>query len=300
MNLGDELSATATLITGGVPVETSEFSNDVMVIPPIVLGAPPLNPSQWTANFAGFSATVTASGGATGPAFAFSIVSGALPTGMSIAAATGVISGIPTAAGTFTFTVQAQQNGAAGPFGQQSYTITINPAVTLSPASPLTNGAVNAAYSQTVTALGGTGNKTVTLSGTLPTGLTSNSPATNSLTISGTPTMAGPFNFTITAVDSLGATTGAVAYSITITNGITITKTSLPNWTIGQSYNQTITTTGQASAPVFTVSVGALPERPDAERQHRRDHRHAECGQHSTSPSRPPTSPPRPPRPTRW
>ena len=74
-----------------------------------------------------------------------------------------------------------------------SYALTINPALSLSPAS-LPADTVKMAYNQTITASGGIGNQTLTYSligGTLPTGLSISpaSPATNALTISGTPTM---------------------------------------------------------------------------------------------------------------
>jgi fibronectin type 3 domain-containing protein len=51
-----------------------------------------------------YSATLAASGGVT--PYTWSITSGALPAGLTLTAATGIIAGTPTAAGTFTFTVK--------------------------------------------------------------------------------------------------------------------------------------------------------------------------------------------------
>lgn len=50
-----------------------------------------------------YSSSVVPSGGT--PAYTFSIVDGALPTGLSINGSSGLISGTPTLVGTFTFSV---------------------------------------------------------------------------------------------------------------------------------------------------------------------------------------------------
>ena len=68
------------------------------------------------------------------------------------------------------------------------------------------------AYSETISAQGGTSPYTFALSGSLPTGLTLN---TSTGVISGTPTVAGTYNFTITVVDA-NAYTGSHAFSITV------------------------------------------------------------------------------------
>ena len=55
-----------------------------------------------------YSATLQATGGTT--PYSWSISSGSLPTGLTLAATTGVISSTPTAAGTFPFTVKVSDN----------------------------------------------------------------------------------------------------------------------------------------------------------------------------------------------
>jgi hypothetical protein len=72
-----------------------------------------------------YNTTLTATGGT--PPYTWSITNGTLPAGLSLAAATGAISGTPTATGTATFTIQVSA-------GAQSTTkvlsITVVPAAT--------------------------------------------------------------------------------------------------------------------------------------------------------------------------
>jgi hypothetical protein len=76
-----------------------------------------------------YTATLTASGGVT--PYTWSIASGALPMGLSLAGGTGVISGTPTATGTFSFT--ARVTGANGQSVTKPLNIIATPLVTLWP-----------------------------------------------------------------------------------------------------------------------------------------------------------------------
>ena len=81
------------------------------------------------------------------------------------------------------------------------YTITVNPALTLSPGT-LPADTINIAYNQTITASGGTG--TITLAVTnIASAIPGLSPEQRhgSMTISGTPTATGTETFTVTATD---------------------------------------------------------------------------------------------------
>lgn len=71
--------------------------------------------------------TLTVTGG-TGP-YLFSVTGNNLPPGMSLSS-DGVLSGTPTVAGTYSFTITAQDNSPTpGPFsGSQDYTLVIDPA----------------------------------------------------------------------------------------------------------------------------------------------------------------------------
>ena len=68
-----------------------------------------------------YSQTVTQTGGAA--PVAFSVSSGALPDGLALDSATGAITGTPTAAGTFNFTITATDSGNCT--GSQAYTVNV-------------------------------------------------------------------------------------------------------------------------------------------------------------------------------
>jgi len=108
----------------------------------------------------------------------------------------------------------------------------------------LPNGVAGAAYSQTLSAAGGTTPYTWSLtSGTLPAGLTLNA---STGVISGTPTAAGTANFTVQVTDASNGTDNKGLSILIASAGSppTVTTASLPNGTVGTAYNQSLTATG--------------------------------------------------------
>ncbi len=134
------------------------------------------------------------------PVGAFAISAGALPAGLTLNASTGAVSGTPTASGVASFTVRATDT--LGNVGTRAYSVNIGTvSLTVNPSS-LPASVVGRAYSQTVSATGGTAPYTFSVSaGSLPTGLTLNA---SSGVIGGTPTAAGAFSFTVQALDVNG------------------------------------------------------------------------------------------------
>ncbi|MFO0799159.1 MAG: Ig-like domain-containing protein [Gemmataceae bacterium] len=152
-----------------------------------------------------YNQTITASGGSN--TFTFSVSAGALPDGLTLSGA-GALTGTPTLSGTYNFTVRATD--AFGSTGTRSYTLVVP--LVLSPAG-LPNGTQGVAYSQTVTVAGGVAPYLFSVStGALPDGLTLDA---NSGAITGMPSVANTFNFTVTATNGAGRA-GSRAYSVVV------------------------------------------------------------------------------------
>ena len=212
--------------------------------------------AAWTKDKSGYSQTISTSGGTGAITYTTSV--GSLPDGLTLNSGTGEISGTPTVANTFNFTIKATDSLGANT--SKAYQIVINPAITVSPAT-LPAGQVGVAYSQTVSASGGTGAKTFSFTGTLPPGLGLDS---NSGVISGTPTTPGSYSFTVTATDTVSAT-GSQAYTIVIKQSTTTALVSSQNPSangIAVTFTATVSPVGApAGTPTGNVTFfdGATP-----------------------------------------
>lgn len=199
---------------------------------------------------AAYSQTLTSTG--TGP-FVWSVASGFLPNGLTISAANGIISGTPTIAGTYSFTVQSRDSKFD--FGSQSLTIIVYNALIISTTSPLPSGTTGTAYSQTLAATGGQAPYTwaITL-GTLHADF-----ALNSLTgaITGTPTVASSSSFTIQVTDAAFRTTTR-AFILDVYDSLTITTaTPLPEGTKDAAYSLTLAAAGGATPYTWALASGS-------------------------------------------
>lgn len=128
----------ATGALGGIPTESGSFSFSItatdaagclgtrfykMTIAaagclPITLDPVALPPGRVLEPYA---EAVTASGGV--PPYTYTVASGALPPGLLLDPATGLISGIPAVSGSFSFTIEAMD--AEGCLGSRDYSLTI-------------------------------------------------------------------------------------------------------------------------------------------------------------------------------
>ena len=189
-----------TVQDAGSPVQTKSVTVTLSVVAagsPLAINSTTLPggvPNQT------YNATLNATGG-TSP-YNWSLTSGTLPSGLSLAASTGIISGKPTASSTtsLTFTV----TDSSSPVQSKSVTLSLviaapaPPSLTISATLPA--GTANTAYSSPMSASGGTPAYTWSItSGSLPAGLTL---AATTGIISGTPSTSGTSNFTVTVSDN--------------------------------------------------------------------------------------------------
>jgi hypothetical protein len=158
---------------------------------------------------AAYSHTFPATGDT--PPDVFDITVGSLPAGLTLAAATGVVSGTPTGpAGTSTFTIRVTDSLAGT--ASVACSITVN-AQLIASTNNAPDGFLNVPYSHAWVATGGLAPITFQIqSGALPPGLSLN---TSTGLISGTPLQMGTFRFTIRATDALGNTSD-IAYGLPI------------------------------------------------------------------------------------
>jgi len=174
----------------------------------------------------------------------------ALPAGLTLSTA-GLLSGTPTAVGSFPITViVTDSNGCTGNGG--TYTLTIGcPTITVgNPAT--TTGTAGAAFSQTFTQTGAVNGATFTIaSGTLPTGLSLSSAGL----LSGTPTVVGSFPITVTVTDGNGCTGTGATYNLVINcQTITVTNPATTTGTVSAPFSQTFTQSGALGGATFTTA----------------------------------------------
>jgi len=237
-----QAAVTITATSQNTPSQTATVS--ITLYPALVISTTMLPSGQVGV---AYSAPITSTGGA--GSIAWSISAGALPTGLSISSTTGAISGNPTAFGTYTFTVSAQDATTTKIPTTATYTITIAAPTPKITTTSLPNGLAGTAYGQQLTYTGGNGGTAAfNYTGSLPAGLTLSSAGL----ISGTPTVASSgstYNFAVSV--TIGTQTSAVVnLSITIPAYPTVTTTTLPNGNIGISYSKQLTYNGGAGGTV--------------------------------------------------
>ena len=257
-------SASALAFADQPCVETHPASGIVLVCPAGTVGA-------------GYSQQLAVKGGdlgGNGPPFTYILRTGALPPGLSLTSS-GLISGVPTTAGTASFGIELQDNpgGCAGcgcvnrgTCAFRDFSITIGPGLSLSKDSrPV--GTIGVAYSNQIAASLVTSPSSSqpasnlswsVASGALPPGIALGA---NDGVLSGTPTTEGSFTFTVMAT---GNGSDTETYTIVVRTPVLITPVPL-TWAgkhgseIGIAIDAHLVATGGTGTFTWALAGGAPP-----------------------------------------
>jgi hypothetical protein len=265
---------TFTVIDSSTPVKTASLGLTLQITGPLAITATTLpNALTHTANQPAtpYSAQILTTGGA-GGAVSFSLISGALPSSITLNPTTGVLSSasVTDPAGNYNFTIQAVSAGPPSSTATQPFTLTLVPLFAGTTPNTLPGGTTGVAYSQNLTSIGGTAPDTYQLAPAItgnafPPGLAINSPANSTVgQLTGMPTQAGTFTFTIQATDSsTPPQTYLETVTITIAPGVAppanVTFVSQPQNSIGGQLLAgspiTVNVTDLTAAPISGANV---------------------------------------------
>ena len=151
------------------------------------------------------------------------VISGSLPDGLKIDndEMAGCVYGEVTKSGTFTFTLRATRDSSTA---TETFTITVKdpslPSSSLSIKYKFATGYVNSSYEDWIMAVDNNGKCTWTGEGSLPSGLSLQTSGTNNeyVTLKGTPSESGSYEFTLSVKDSGGKTANR-SFTVTIASG---------------------------------------------------------------------------------
>jgi hypothetical protein len=226
----------------------------ITVNPPLTLGN--LSVTQWTVGLAGFTGTMGVAGGSKPIAI---IGASGLPTGMSFTLVGNSIDivGTPTKVGVFSAGAVVLQD-AAGAVVSKSFSITINaaPAVGNLTAAQWTVG--RPGFNGLMAVNGGTNGLHIAASAGLPTGM-SLALANNLISFTGTPTVTGTFNASVTLRDAIGASV-VKTFTVTINAAPTIGNLSVRQWTAGlKGFTGTLAISAGTTPHGITAQSGLPP-----------------------------------------
>lgn len=223
--------------------ENSYIETSVAIVASLAPGAPTWTGTSLPAMTTGSAVTIpTLSSGAT---LAFVLI-GTLPSGLTFNTATGAISGTPTVAGAYDFTIRASNSSGSNP---QRFTGTISsPAIISTPVIVWNTSSLSSmtAGTPTTNLLSAAGASTYSIvGGALPAGLTLD-PSTGAIT--GTPSIAGAYSVTILAsgsgwLPSATTFTGSVGAAVAVPTP-TPTPTASPTTTPSNGGSSGSTSTG--------------------------------------------------------
>jgi hypothetical protein len=186
---------------------------------------------------------------------AWSVVSGQLPPGLTLDAAKGLVSGVPSSEGSFTFVLRA-----ALPDGRadtQGLSISVRQPLAVRPpgSPPPLMAEVGVQVRETFSATGGTGSYVWSLgAGALPPGVT----LTTGGVLIGTPRASGTFRATIAVTDTEGRA-ASVDLTAVVAPRLTVATSALRAARVGRAYRATLKASGGVGPLAWNVVAGQLP-----------------------------------------
>jgi hypothetical protein len=201
-----------------------------------------------------YVAALDATGGT--PGYTWAITSGYLPSGLSLASSTGVISGTPAVSGVFILGLTLRDSGS----DQKAslVRILVTPAsMSIAPTTTLF-AADGVAFSNALTVIGGTpGYAWQLTSGSLPAGLSLGS---STGILSGTPTTSGITSFTVAVRDSeMPARTQSTVVTMDIASGqVRLAPIATATTVEGAFFSETLQAIGGTAPYTWSISSGQL------------------------------------------
>ena len=230
-NFGFSIEETFTLNVGTAPSINDEF----------IPGSQYDIPFSWTPNITGSQPI----------SIQAQVISGVLPSGLSLNPTTGAITGTPTIDGQECVIRIVATN--LYDTVTKNFTFGVYSAPNIGTQSPLRNAVLNQNYSQTIQVSGVTPMEFEILQSNLPNGLSLH-PDTGLIT--GIPTLVGNYSFTIRVTNALGSATRL--YTLAVLETPNITTTQLGYARLNTPYSAQLLATG--STPItWYVSSGSLP-----------------------------------------
>ena len=206
-------------------------------------------------------------GGGCGPPYLYTILSGNFPPGLSLDRNSGKVTGTPTAAGSYGFSLQGEDIPTVECFGggplppdfptsdkaQRDFTITIVAGLSVQQQAVPSPAFVSEPYSFQVTASGGGTQTWSILSGTLPPGITF---STGGL-LSGTPTTPGDYTFVVRVGD--GSRSDTETFIIRVVQRLAAAAPAVSPAEVGIPFTAAVSATGGRAPYAWSLTGGTLP-----------------------------------------
>lgn len=200
-----------------------------------------------------FTFPLAASGGT--PPYQWQIVSGSLPSGITLNLNSGLIAGAPADTGSAAFTVRVTDAGSRK--AEKAIIITVLPPPLDLATDTLANAQQGSQFNHQFAAAGGKPPYTwAIVAGTLPAGLGLN--ATSGM-LSGVPAAAGNFNFTVEVKDAESRQARKAMSLVVAPPSLSIQTATLLEGSKGTAFTYQPVATGGHSPYTWQVASGALP-----------------------------------------